>query len=127
MALVEILLNGVLEGVIFSLAFAFAILLVSTNNLVITLMSFSAILGIVMTVFLSMVLAGWEVSILESVCLIIIVGMSIDYTVHLMHSYRYSTYIRSTTPCTSCTLTGMPQLPLESPRPRSPSQRWAYP
>jgi hypothetical protein len=91
MALVEILLNGVLEGVIFSLVFAFVILLISTNNVIITLMSFSAILGIVMTVFLTMVLAGWEVSILESVCLIIIVGMSIDYTVHLMHSYRHAT------------------------------------
>jgi multidrug efflux pump subunit AcrB len=33
-------------------------------------------------------MAGWKISILESICMIVVVGMAVDYTVHLMHSYN---------------------------------------
>lgn len=43
-----------------------------------------------LTVFMTMVILGMKISVLESVSMIVVVGMSVDYTVHLMHSYHES-------------------------------------
>lgn len=32
---------------------------------------------------------GWDVDFLGSICLIIVIGLSVDYTVHLCHSYTH--------------------------------------
>lgn len=92
MALVEVLLSSSIKGIVFSLSLALVVLLVATGNLAITCLAMSSILGIMVTVFLTMVALGWQISVLESISMIIVVGMSVDYTVHLMHSYNEAPY-----------------------------------
>jgi hypothetical protein len=90
MALVEELLKSSVSGIAISLGLAYFTLIVSTRNLIIATMAIVSIIGIIITVFFTMVVIGWEISIIESVCMIVVVGMSVDYTVHLMHSYHES-------------------------------------
>merc|ERR1711924_348309 len=76
------------KGILGSLGLAWVVLIVSTSNFLVSVMAMSSIIGIMVTCFGIMALAGWTISILESICLIIVVGMAVDYTVHLMHSYN---------------------------------------
>jgi len=78
-------------GVIISLGLALGVLLIATMNWIISVLAFVNIIGVTCAVFATMVAAGWSIGILEAICMIIIVGMSIDYTVHLIHSYTNST------------------------------------
>jgi len=64
------------------------VLILSTSNFLVSAMAMSSIIGIMLTCFGIMALLGWSISILESICMIIVVGMAVDYTVHLMHSYN---------------------------------------
>jgi predicted RND superfamily exporter protein len=64
------------------------VLVVATTNWVVATMAITSIVGIMLTVFATMVALGWKISVLESVSMIVVVGMSVDYTVHLMHSYH---------------------------------------
>ena len=45
---------------------------------------------IVLTVAFIMVCVGWTVDFLGSICLIVVIGLSVDYTVHLVHVYNMS-------------------------------------
>ena len=73
-------------GVITSLLLALVVLVVSTSNWLISLLAMSSIFCIMATVFGMMAFAQWKISILESICMIVVVGMSVDYTVHLVSS-----------------------------------------
>jgi hypothetical protein len=77
-------------GILFSLLLCSCVLVFSTGNLIASAMAMSSIIGIMITVFGMMALAGWKISMLESICMIVVVGMAVDYTVHLMHSYNES-------------------------------------
>merc|ERR1712166_74809 len=90
MALVDALLGACVSGIVISLGVAYAVLIIATSNIIVATIAMTSILGILLSVSLTMVLLGWAVSILESISLIVVVGMSVDFTVHLMHSYRES-------------------------------------
>ncbi|CAD5121402.1 DgyrCDS9924 [Dimorphilus gyrociliatus] len=73
-----------------SIGFAFAVMLFTTLNLLIT---FYAILSIGFAIFTTigmLVLAGWELNILESVAISLAVGLSIDFPIHYGVSYVLS-------------------------------------
>ena len=76
------------KGILGSLGLAWVVLILSSSNFLISVMAMSSIVGIMLTCFGVMALLGWTISILESICMIIVVGMAVDYTVHLMHSYN---------------------------------------
>jgi len=88
MALVEVLLKSSVVGIAISVVLAYAVLLIATTNVIVTTMAIVSILGIMLSVFMTMVFLGWEISVLESISMIVVVGMSVDYTVHLMHAYH---------------------------------------
>jgi predicted RND superfamily exporter protein len=37
-----------------------------------------------------MAAAGWEMGIGETICIIVVIGVSVDYSVHLAHAYNHS-------------------------------------
>lgn len=79
------------SGIFLSLALAFGVLILATRNIVVSAIAMSSIVGSMLTCFGVMALLGWKVSIIESICMIIVVGMAVDYAVHMMHSYNTST------------------------------------
>ncbi|CAD5114311.1 unnamed protein product [Dimorphilus gyrociliatus] len=73
-----------------SLAMACAVMFITTFNILITLL---AILTIACAIFVtvgSLVLAGWQLNILESVAISLAVGLSIDFAIHYGVAFQLS-------------------------------------
>eukprot|EP00041_Stephanoeca_diplocostata_P025695 m.678196 g.678196 ORF g.678196 m.678196 type:complete len:1033 (+) comp22804_c1_seq2:366-3464(+) len=90
MRLEELLLENALFAMLISLTIAFLIVWVSTRDVGLSLMSALTIFGIVLTLMATMVWISWEISVIESICLTILVGLSVDFTIHLANSWQVS-------------------------------------
>lgn len=90
-AVEEALLQTTVRGLAITFPLVFVVLLYATNNYLLALFACSSIAFIVICVlgFVFAVL-GWELGIAESIVSIMIVGLSVDYTVHLGHMYTYA-------------------------------------
>jgi len=67
---------------------AFAVLLISTWSFHIALFASVSITCVLVSVTGTMVLLGWSLGSIESILIGIIAGFSVDYVVHLAHSYK---------------------------------------
>ena len=74
-------------GIILSMLFAFIILNLSTLNILISIFSILCIGLIVLSVVAIMELLGWEFGTAESIAVVILIGFSVDYVVHLANHY----------------------------------------
>eukprot|EP01122_Echinamoeba_exundans_P017937 TRINITY_DN987_c1_g1_i2.p1 TRINITY_DN987_c1_g1~~TRINITY_DN987_c1_g1_i2.p1 ORF type:complete len:785 (-),score=130.02 TRINITY_DN987_c1_g1_i2:1098-3452(-) len=81
------LVSTALYGTLASLLIAFVIMTVFTANIIVSLMALGTIVGIVAALAAFMVVAGWSIGIIESVAFTIVVGLSVDYSVHIGVSY----------------------------------------
>lgn len=75
-----------------SLAFAAFVLLITTLDILITLYSLISIIGTTVSVTAVMELSGWSIGIAESITIVILIGFSVDYVVHLANHYVGSSY-----------------------------------
>merc|ERR1711988_755604 len=66
---------------------AFVVVLLVTRQMVVAFASMLTIVGVLASVLGSMVALGWELGTIESICLTILAGFSVDYVVHLAHAY----------------------------------------
>ena len=82
--------DGVQVGVTISAICAFFILLIATRNLLISLYAIITVIFIVMSVVAVMVLRGWQLGVSESIAMVIIIGFSVDYVVHLAAHYVHA-------------------------------------
>jgi predicted RND superfamily exporter protein len=78
------------NGLMIAGAFAFVALLLSTQNVVVSSVACFNIFGIVSSILGMIYMMGWEMGITESVSIVILVGFSVDYVVHLANSYQES-------------------------------------
>jgi len=78
------------QGLPIALAFAFVVLLIASRNIIVALAAISSIAITILSVIYVIVTRDWRLGIAESICLIIILGLSIDYTVHLANEFIYS-------------------------------------
>lgn len=77
-------------GILLSLAFAWVILNFATNNLYMATYSVFAILFMVIGVIAFTVALGWKLGLIEAVVYVMVVGLSVDYCVHLSEAYLAS-------------------------------------
>lgn len=70
-----------------SLCFAFVVLVLSTHNIYMAISAIISIGGIVVSVVSVMEMSGWELGIAESMTIVILIGLSVDYVVHLANHY----------------------------------------
>lgn len=54
--------------------------------------SITSIIGIVISVISVMWMNGWEFGVAESITVVILIGFSVDYVVHLANHYVESSY-----------------------------------
>lgn len=73
-----------------SLVLACSVLLAATRSIIATLLATISIFGVLSCTLATLVWQGWELGILESMCLAILVGISCDFVVHLAHAYMTS-------------------------------------
>merc|ERR1712003_246528 len=87
LAVERALISTVVRGLLIIFPVVFLILLLATKNYVLATLSVTAILFIVITVLgIVFTIIGWELGTAESIVAIMI-GLSVDYTVHLGHMY----------------------------------------
>lgn len=61
-------------------------------NILVSLYSVLSISCIVACVVAVMELSGWSLGITESIAVVVLIGMSVDYVVHLANHYVESSY-----------------------------------
>ena len=71
---------------------SFVILLISTRNWIVALFATIDIVGVILCELGVMVVNDWKFGVSESVSIVIMIGFSVDYVVHLA-KYVYNKYI----------------------------------
>jgi len=67
---------------------AFVVLFISTRLLHIALLATISIASVLLSVTGLMVIIGWKLGTMESILISVVAGFSVDYVVHLAHSYE---------------------------------------
>lgn len=75
-----------------SMLFAFLVLVLSTHNIIVAFYSIISIACIVVSCLAIIVFNGWQLGVAESVAVVVLIGMSVDYVVHLANHYVESIY-----------------------------------
>ncbi|CAD7699178.1 unnamed protein product [Ostreobium quekettii] len=85
----ESLVDSAIQGIFIVFAIAFVILNVASGNVIISIIAITTVAGIVATVMGVCVSAmmGWEFGVAESIVSVILIGFSMDYSLHLADSY----------------------------------------
>ncbi len=73
-------IRGTYTSLIYSMIFALVVLLLTSGNVVITLYAMLTIVFIIADTVGIFVLCGWELSILETIIIIMSVGLSVDFS-----------------------------------------------
>ncbi|KAL5008655.1 hypothetical protein ScPMuIL_014236 [Solemya velum] len=86
----EALVDSAITGIIVGLCLALPILVIMTMNVVIGVLATITISLVTVCVVGIIPLAGWRLGVLESLNLCMVVGLSVDYVVHLAEAYTMS-------------------------------------
>lgn len=84
--------TSVLSGIFIAMSFAFMILLVSTRNFIQSVLSITCVIIIVTSVVAIMELKGWQLGVSESISVVILIGFSVDYVIHLAADYTHCAF-----------------------------------
>lgn len=84
------LIRGAIQGMVLAGVLAFAVLLGSTLNIVVALLAVLSISGIMLSVMGLMSALEWEVGMGEAIAMVMLIGFSVDYVVHLANHYSHS-------------------------------------
>jgi predicted RND superfamily exporter protein len=82
--------KSALSGMGVAVAFAFVILLIATGNVILSVLAIVCVALVIMSIIAVMVFKGWEMGISESLAIVMMIGLSVDYVVHLAADYTHS-------------------------------------
>ena len=84
------LLTGLGLGMAIAFPCAFLTLVFATQNYIVASLAMISIAGIIVSLLgIAKLILGWPLGIVESVAAVIVVGFSVDYTIHLGHMYNH--------------------------------------
>jgi predicted RND superfamily exporter protein len=75
------------RSVIFSVIICFVSLIVFTKNIVMALYASLSVAGIMICVIGFILTAGWKIGLIEALCLMLLIGFSVDYVLHISHAF----------------------------------------
>lgn len=79
-----------IRGIAISLCFSFIVMLVIVCNVIIAFYAILCVGIVTASVIAIMVFQGYELVITESVSMIILTGLAVDYVIHLAQSYVFA-------------------------------------
>ncbi|CAJ0591502.1 unnamed protein product [Cylicocyclus nassatus] len=82
--------SSTLYSVIISVAASLLVVILCTRRLVLSLLAVAVVSGIILWTIGISIMTGWELSVVESTILILTIGLSFDFTLHMAVSYRDS-------------------------------------
>lgn len=83
----QVLVKSAVNGIVMGLCLTLPLLIIMTTNWIVALMCCLTISLIIVGVIGIIPLAGWKLGILESLNLTLVVGLAVDYVVHLADGY----------------------------------------
>lgn len=86
------LISDGFQGVCISLIFAFIIIFLTTKNFIVSVLSVFCITSIIAQTMSMINLLGWQFGLIESICIIVFVGISVDYVTHFAHMYIHAPF-----------------------------------
>jgi hypothetical protein len=84
------MIKGAIMGIFLSLTVAFVVLVLTTANWWTSLMGIGNIIAVVIMLLGFFPIFGWSLGENECIFMIAAVGLSVDYTVHLLHAYNHA-------------------------------------
>lgn len=84
--------TSAISGIFIAMSFAFCILLLATKNLIQSVLSITCVIIIVISVVAIMELKGWQLGVSESISVVILIGFSVDYVIHLAADYTHCAF-----------------------------------
>jgi len=86
----SVILAECYSGIFLALAFAYFVIVFATGNWILSTYAIIVILGLVIDVMGFTVMLGYRLGVVEAIIYIMVVGMSVDYVVHLAEAYLHS-------------------------------------
>jgi predicted RND superfamily exporter protein len=83
-------IDSAVTGIIAGAVLAFVVILFATTQVIIATAALITIGGILGIVLASMVVAGFQLGTITSICITLLAGFSVDYVVHLAHAFEHS-------------------------------------
>ena len=83
-------INNALLGIGLNLIFNLIVLIMNTKNLYLSLIALFSITSIIITLISMIPFMNWQFGLTESTCVIIYIGISFDYVVHICHQFQHS-------------------------------------
>ena len=80
------------QGVCIAIIFSFIILMIATHNFILSFVAIFCVSIVIISVVAIIVMKGWEYGVSESICTVIIIGLSVDYCVHLAIEFNHSAH-----------------------------------
>lgn len=83
----QILVSSAITGILVGLLFAFIVLILATTNVLVGVLATLTISFTTCTVLGMTTILGWKLGVIESLNLTLVVGLAVDYAVHLAGGY----------------------------------------
>ncbi|XP_028396244.1 protein dispatched homolog 3-like [Dendronephthya gigantea] len=83
----KILIKNAVQGIVIGLLLALFVLIIATTNVIVGILATFTIAMITCSVLATITLLGWKLGVLESLNMTLVVGLSVDYVVHLAEGY----------------------------------------
>jgi len=78
------------SGAGLAIPLAFVVLLISTRNWIVSIFAVLDIIGVILCEVATMYISGWQFGVIECISVIIVIGFSVDYVVHIANAYLES-------------------------------------
>ncbi|XP_064621245.1 protein dispatched homolog 1-like [Lineus longissimus] len=89
---IQDIMHHAFTGLGIGTAISFVTVLMGTRNIIVSLLSLLTLGSIVICIVGIIPLAGWKLGILEGLNMCFVVGLAVDYTVHMAQAYSMSIY-----------------------------------
>lgn len=86
----EAFVRGAFQGIIASISFAFVVLMITTRNLITSLVSIFCVTVIILSIITFMHWNGQQFGQDESIAVVMLIGFAVDYVLHLGTDYMHS-------------------------------------
>ena len=83
----KILIKNAIQAIVVGLFLALIVLVIATTNVIVGILATLTIAMITCSVLATITLLGWKLGVLESLNMTLVVGLSVDYVVHLAQGY----------------------------------------
>jgi len=90
MFITEALLANTIQSMVLGITFCFIVATLMTWNVGVSIIAVSSVIIVVAIAVGFICIMGWKLGIIEAIVLIVIVGISVDYSIHIAHAYNHA-------------------------------------